>query len=238
MAEYYLSPEVMPAIRRQVLRRMLLMGFMLLVGGFCYSYFFLKSELLVALSTCGLFLGVVIFSYFQSVKQQQALAANYRLLVTDEAITRTQAPLPPMQLASAEVTSITQNKAGVLTIATADQYRAVYVPRHIHNRDELLRELAGYAPLTLLTEKTLREKLGAYAGFAMMALMGVFYLVNNKAVSTITGVLILGVLAWSGWHIWRNPNLLPQARRLRWFLPLVFLSILVGIIARLVAQGG
>jgi uncharacterized membrane protein YiaA len=235
MAEYYLSPEVMPAIRQQVMRRMLFMGFLLMVGGFCYSHYILKSEITVALSTCGLFLGVVIFSYFQSVKQQQALAANYRLLVTDAAITRTQAPLPTIRLAPAEITSISQNQAGVLTIATADQYRAVYVPRHVHNRDELLRELASYAPLTILTQKTLLEKLGAYAGFAMLALMGIFYLIDNKMVSTITGVLILGVLAWSGWHIWRNPNLLPQARRLRWYLPLVFLSILVGIIARLVA---
>jgi hypothetical protein len=235
MADYYLSPDVMPAIRRQVLRRMLSMGFLLLVGGFCYSYFILKSDSVVAMSTSGLLLGVVIFSYFRSVKQQQALAANYHLLVTDAAITRTQAPLPTIRLAPAEITGITQNEAGVLTIATADQHRTVYVPLYITNRDELLRELATHAPLTIAAQKTLLEKLSPYAGFGMIALMGTFYLVDDKAISTSTGVLILGVLAWSGWHIWRNPNLPPQTRRLRWLLPLVFLSVLVGIITRLVA---
>jgi uncharacterized membrane protein YgdD (TMEM256/DUF423 family) len=233
MADYYLTPEVMPAIRRQVLNRLLKMGSLALIGGFCYSYFVLKAETSVALSSSGMLLGVVLFSYFYSVKQQQALAASYRLLITPTGITRVQAPLPPIQLASTEITSITQNRAGVLTIATTDQHRAIYVPVYISNRAELLNELATHAPLTVPDRKTLIEKLSTYTGLATLALISVFYSVDNKWVSTIAGTLVLGILAWSGWHIWRNPNLPPQVRRMRWFLPVVVLSIIVGIIARL-----
>jgi|GEM_PF-6082440 len=233
MAEYYLTTEVKPAIRREVLKKLSLTGSLLVICSFCYSYFFLKSDLLTAIGSCGVLAGLVVYSYFRSVKQQQALAANYRLVVTPTTITRTQSPLPPIALIYNEITSITQSHAGVLTIATADKQRAVYIPVYISDRAELLRELAAFAPLTISTQQPLSEKLTPLASIAMIGLMGIFYTVSNKVVSTISGVLILGVLAWAGWLIWRNPNLPPQVRRARWFLPLVFLSILAGIIARL-----
>ena len=235
MADYYLTPEVMPAIRRQVLKKTLLLGALAVAAGFCQSYFLLKAEVTVALGTCTLLFVVVLFASFYNVRRQQALATAYRLLLTPTGITRTQAPLPAIQLAPAEITRITQHPTGVLTIATTDQQRTIYVPMHVHNREELLRELASYAPLTPLAQAPLAERISPYVNVAVVALMGVFYAFDNKLVSTFSGGLILCLLAWASWLIWRNPNLPPQTRRLRWFLPVVFLAILGTLLIRLMA---
>ena len=234
MAEYYLTPEAVQVGQRATLTRLLLLAAALLAGGFYYSHWVLQAETVVTLPFYILVVVTFTYSYLQNTKQQKLTLESYRLLVEPDRISRFSASMPPLQLVATDITAITQYAQGALAITTADKYRAIYVPAQVTNRPELLRELTRFAPLTIVANKTWGERLMPFVSVGMIGLMGLFYLVNNKVVSTITGILLLGILSWSGWHLWRNENLLPQARRVRWFLPIIFLSILLGIIARLV----
>lgn len=233
MTEYLLTPKAIEATQRILLRRALFFTVILSVSSFCYGHFVLHSEARVDIFMTLFVVGLMVFSYFRNLKREKLVIPTYRLLLEPDCISRFQSNLPPMRLTADDITSITQNSQGVLTIASADKYRAIYIPAQVTNRNELLADLAKLKPLTILTHKTFLEKLAPYMSVAILGLMGVFYAVNDKVISTISGTILLAILAWSAWHIWRNKDLPRQSRRLLWFMPLVWLSILAGVIVRL-----
>ena len=233
MAEYFLTSEAIQATQKILLRRMLFFAVILSVSSFCYGHFVLHADTQSELFMVLFVVGIMIFSYFRNLKREKLVIPTYRLLLEPGCISRFQANLPPMRLTADDIVSITQNTQGVLTVASTDKYRAIYVPAQVTNQDELLRELSTLKPINILTHKTLLEKIAPFVSVAVLGLMGVFYAIDNKVVSTVSGTLLLGMLIWSAWHIWHNKELPRQSRRLLWFLPIVWLSILVGIIARL-----
>ncbi|MGI4865728.1 MAG: hypothetical protein ACRYFZ_17530 [Janthinobacterium lividum] len=233
MAEYYLTPEATRATQKALLKQAILFAAIMLIAGVGYNYWGLHADNSVLLLVLVMATGTSIYSYFRNLKQQKLAIESYRLVVNTDGISRFTTLLPPIQLASVEITAITQHAQGNLAITTADKYRAIYVPAHVANRSELLHELARFAPLTIVDHKTWTAKLMPLVAIGMLGLMGLFYTVSNKVISTITGLLLLGILTWSCWHIWRNKNLPRQSRRLLWFMPLILLSIVAGIITRL-----
>jgi hypothetical protein len=233
MAEYFLTSEAIQATQKILFRRTLFFAAVLSVSSFCYGHFVLHGGTQLELVMALFVVGIMVFAYFQNLKRQKLVIPTYRLLLEPGCISRFQSNLPPIRLTVDDIVRITQNTQGVLTVASTDKYRAIYIPAQVTNRDELLHELATLKPITILTHKTFLEKATPYVSIAVIGLMGVFYTVNNKFISTISGTILLGVLAWSAWHIWHNKDLPRQSRRLLWFLPLVWLSILFGVIARL-----
>ncbi|RZJ87145.1 MAG: hypothetical protein EOO60_12510 [Hymenobacter sp.] len=233
MAEYYLTPEATRATQKALLKQALLFAAIMLIGGVGYGYWGLHADSRVLLLVLVTATGVSTYSYFRNLKQQKLAIESYRLVVNADGISRFTILLPPIELAAVEIATITQHAQGNLAITTADKYRAIYVPAHVTDRPALLLELARFAPLTVVEHKTWTEKLMPLIVIGMLGLMGLFYTVSNKIISTITGLLLLGILTWSYWHIWRNKNLPRQSRRLLWFMPLLLLSIAAGMIARL-----
>lgn len=234
MAEYYLTSEAIPATQKILLRRLLFFTLLLAVGGFCYGRFVLHSDPQSEIVMTLLLVGIMTFSYFQNLKREKLAVSSYRLVLEPGCVSRFQSNLPPMRLTADDIVRIVENTQGVLTVVSTDKYRAIYIPAQVTQRTELMQELASLKPITPLTSKTLLEKIAPYTSVGVLGLMGVFYVVNNKIVSTISGALLLGLLAWSAWHIWRNKDLPTQSRRLLWFMPLVWLSILAGMILRLI----
>jgi hypothetical protein len=233
MAEYFMTSEAISAARKILIRRLLFFTLILSAGGFCYGRFVLHSDTQVEVVMALLVIGVMVFSYFQNFKRKKLAISSYRLVLEQGCISRFQHNLPPIRLTADDIVRITENTQGVLTVASTDKYRAIYIPTQITNRAELLQELTALQPVILLTSKTFLEKIAPYTSVGVLGLMGVFYAVNNKVISTISGTVLLTVLAWSAWHIWRNKDLPHQSRRLLWFMPLVWLSILAGVIVRL-----
>lgn len=233
MAEYFMTSEAISATRKILIRRLLFFTLILSVGGFCYGRFVLHSDAQVEVVMALLVIGVMVFSYFQNFKREKLAISSYRLVLEPGCISRFQHNLPPIRLTADDIVRITENTQGVLTVASTDKYRAIYIPTQITNWAELLQELTALQPVTLLTSKTFLEKIAPYTSVGVLGLMSVFYAVNNKVISTISGTILLAVLAWSAWHIWRNKDLPRQSRRLLWFVPLVWLSILAGVIVRL-----
>lgn len=233
MAEYYLTPEAIKVSHRALIKRVLLVAAIMLVGGLCYDYWVLHSDMMLRLFMVVAVIGANIYSYFHNLKQQKLAVESYRLLLDADSISRFSAIMPTIKLSAAEITSITQHTQGIIVIATADKYRSIYVPAQVTNRAELLHELERFAPLTAARKNWAAKVMPLVSGIGTLCLMVLFYSVNNKIVSTITGTILLGILSWSYWHIWRNKSLPKLSRRLLWFMPLVLFSIVAGIIARL-----
>ena len=235
MAKYHIPTQALADYYRQMSKWILLFVIPLFIWMIYYNLEIQHGDLLTSVPIIIISLGAISFGMYRAVKQQKEVALSYRLLIDQFSIIRTQLNTPTIQLQAKDISHIEENAKGDISIIAHDKYQHIYIGPKINNREQLLIELKQFGPITIRTQKTLLEYIAPFTSLLMLALMAVFYTATNKVIVGVAGFSVLAILLWSAWQVWHNKNIQQHSRRNLWFQLLVFIGILSGLIAKLLA---
>lgn len=172
---------------------------------------------------------------FRSYRQQVRQGRSLRLSVTQNQICREADGLPRVILNREDVKRIELHKSGDITIRGAQLTQTMRIPRSIQDRDELLHELQGWAPIAAASPNEPYIVGGTVAVSVAGALVAVSVL-ENRLVVGILGSLLFVALMTCSVILWQSRHLDPRNRGLAFVALLPALAMLVRVI--LVITGG
>lgn len=168
-------------------------------------------------------------SLFIRLKKQKTQFLSYKLTINESDIIREQDGLPMLVIPKNEVREILKNTSESYIIKGQSHYNVIGIHAQIENKEHLEVQLNSIKPIKVLTKKPFLEK---YKLLVIPVPMILFYTVfgsTNKFIVAVGGIVLLGVLGYSGYIITTSKNV---NKSVKWCLiatiPLI-LSIIYNI---------
>lgn len=92
--------------------------------------------------------GVMVFTTFMTIRRQKAMFESFRLIITDDEITREMMDMPAVTIRTRDVREVIKDATGGLTIIGWSKLNAITVPAPTRDLEELEELLTFICPLT------------------------------------------------------------------------------------------
>ncbi|GAB3576313.1 hypothetical protein [Hymenobacter daeguensis] len=192
-----------------------------------------ESNRLASLLTIAMLSGALVFSLFRNMKRQRVLFESMCLTIDDGQIIRTQHDTPTKRLSAAEIVRIERLATGVFVIKAARAADMIWMPAQVEQPDQLAHELSLFSPVVPMPAPAWYKTYASLIGLLVLPIMYLFYTTSSKAITALTGIVLIGSLAYSQWIIRRSKDLDNSVRRASWAIWPVLLSFLVALVAKL-----
>jgi len=169
---------------------------------------------------------IIAYGLNRGMKQQQKIFNSYVLTIDEGYIIREQLNTPTISIAFYEISEIAKYSNGNLTIKGNSSINTIVAPVQIENFDRLEELLNSIKPILLKTKETLIIKYRGILPFLTIGLMIAVFVLKNKIIVGISGVILLTVLVYSFIEIQRSKNVDKKTKNKTWWLILVFAAII------------
>jgi len=178
---------------------------------------------------------IMVYSLYRGTTRQKKSLKSYKLIIDDETITRKIFNTPDIRLYFDEITEITKNSRGTITIKSDIRNSTIYAFSQVGNIDELESILSTIQPITI-KKSTIFSKYFVFAGIIAFAtaLVGM-YLATNKVVVSISSFIVLAIWGWSFYVIRTNKNIDAKTKRSSWFMIPISLAMAYMVYIKLIA---
>jgi len=176
-----------------------------------------------------IFLGLLVFVMWNSIKKQKKAWATYELTIGDTTIERTQAGFPDISISKSDIVEAIESSNGAITLVTKPKSNSVIVPFAVENKEELLRLIASF--VTIRKAKNKYPLLIAYGGSILgLILFFSFMFATDAYLTTVFGSMLLVLCVWGFVATQRNKNVDRKVKRSSY---VVFILVIV-IISRII----
>jgi hypothetical protein len=165
------------------------------------------------------------FGINRGVMRLKTLLDSYRLTITNNLITREQFNTPTISIYFNEVSEISQQKNGVLTIKGKESADQIIVLPQIDNHRILLKTLEQIKPL-IRKDISFLER---YLSFTLLLTLGSMvcvFTLNNKIIVAISGSILIALMIWSFVKTRNNKNVDNKTKNSLWLMFIVLASVL------------
>jgi len=177
------------------------------------------------------------FGIYQGIKRQKEIFESYRLIIDDNCIIREQCNTQTISISIADISEICKNSNGSLIIKGNSTVDVIVIPSQIDNFEKLEQLLSEMKCISNKDKKTFLQKyIGLFSillPITTLGLMAIVYLCEDKIIISISGTLLLVILAFSFFEIHRNKNIDNKTKRGSWWLILVVTSIMLILIYKI-----
>ena len=191
-----------------------------------------KNPLTIFTPTILIFLGVMIFGIFNSVRRQKSLFNSYKLTLSDSGIIREQHNTPKISILYSDINSINKNTNGSFIIKGRKSFDIIGIPSQVENYEQLENSLSKIRPVIYSSESSFKQKLTIPVSILTAILMATVYIATNKIIVGISGTLLSGFFIWSFVEIQRNKNIDKKTKRLSYVAIWVLIWIIIGTISK------
>jgi hypothetical protein len=223
--EYVLSDEFYPWFQSHLRRRMLYhmvsvvvlsMAFSALMVPWHSSHVPFPVKLLLLLLTPVLFLIVWGIQFPRGITRQIEAFRSYRILISQDKVSRIQESRPDIILSRDEVTKIEEKPGQGVLVSGVNKYKKIWIPERISNYDDLRRQLSYLMPIsrnersTAVLRSVLSTILNTVIVLLGLALMLIFILIGGMIGLDIFLIVYIPITYLS---VYRNPNVSRQAHK-------------------------
>lgn len=178
--------------------------------------------------------GIIIFvSLYRALKRQKTLLESYTLTFSDNLITRIQLNTPEISINLNDIKAIGTLKDGSLMIKGNNSKDFICIPSYIDGFAEIHQRLQQVRPIDINNKLPFWLKYQILLSVLTMGLMVCVFVVNNKWVVALSGSLFIALMTWSLIEIRGNKNVDIKTKRSAWWVIVVMLAVIVGMIMKL-----
>lgn len=157
------------------------------------------------IGTVILILAVIIaFAFLQIMTKRRHIYEEFVLTIDEDGITREQYHTDTLTIATHEVSKIYKKSNGSLVIKGAAGSEAIIIPPQMEESEKLEHELAG---IKSFSQMPFLEKYWLLPALTVLSLLAVIYLVTNKWLVGISGLILLGLYCYSLYSTYRHKNI-------------------------------
>ncbi|TFF36308.1 hypothetical protein [Mucilaginibacter psychrotolerans] len=221
MQLYKNNPEYFGDFRKQVLAKTIPLMLGAVLVGLTIAYFSENStEAGIQSTLVYTFIIVAYFTYsfFRGSKRQRTIFDSYQLIIGDDYLQRKQSSLADKTISFNAVNSITEDKRRNLYIRGASKEDLIYIYSYVEDYEEIRAILQSIKPITTEGPKGFLQKYSTAFILAILGLMATVYIVNNKIVVSIAGVLLIATLIWCFYKIRTSTFFDEKIKRSAWFV--------------------
>jgi hypothetical protein len=234
MNQFSLLPSASKGLRKGVLIRLAIAFGVVLTMVFIVPMIMAGSmEIDRASIIMILLLFTVLFpiTYKTSIRRLESAWSTYKLTIGSNSITRESKNTPTIVIPFDEVKEIVRNADGSYVVKGSSLLNAIGVPVGVERAEELEALLGAVKPITRKTQVSPWQRF-QYVG--MVAGAGIWFaafVVNNKFVATIAGIVFVGLMGYTKYVVQYSKNV---DKRTRWSMYVAILPV-IAVIIRLIA---
>jgi hypothetical protein len=229
------QPEGFAIIRKQALNRFI--PVMIVGVAVVFAANFRKTDnsldiypLLFALPVMLAAVGIGIYN---GLKKRRKLYDSFTIEINEDTVIRSQEDTPELALNRLEISSISKDRTGVITIRGMYEHDVIQIPAGMERPGELEAALARIMPFTEGEQRSLLERFGWITGVMAIILMVVIRFVDNKLVVVASGILLIALLIWGFLKGYRNRNIPDRYKRGIWLVLLLIAAVVLSILMKL-----
>jgi hypothetical protein len=177
-------------------------------------------------------LPILGFTLYNGLKRQRAMLATYKLIITEDSITREMLNAPTISIPIKEVREIIKAANGAYAILGDSKINAIAVSTEIERKEELEQLLSAIKPLTIKMSTPWHQTFQFPIAFVALALMFASFYIGNRYVSTLCGVAFSSFMIYSFVVLQKSKNIDVRAKRLSYFMLIPLLSVIGSMIMK------
>jgi hypothetical protein len=200
----------------------------------CMAYFILTDVTnteghLSLLLTLALVIPLLIISGVSAIRRQKKLFESFRLIITEDSISREQINTPTITLHKDRVREIRKLSNGTICIIGDSKLNVIGVPKQIERGEELERLLSEIKPLTTKNHGAGRAYLQVFLALLCLGLAGAGMASEDEILSSFSAIVICAMLIVSFVVIQLSKNADKRMKRLSYFtiIPLIVITYYV-----------
>ncbi|TDW96090.1 hypothetical protein [Dinghuibacter silviterrae] len=232
MKEYKFSVEGQKAIREKIATRLILVYLfagVCAVSVVCYKYIGTSDSGNMLWIIIPLICGWMGWNFFRVFKRQKETYATYTVTLTDNLISREASTLPTVAIYRDDIKKITRLRNGTVCVKGKDPRAIIPILPEIDGFEELTAALAQTMPIEARRNELVLRAARIGLSLSAVALFIAILYVNNKAIATGCGVLLVALSVWRFWAIRRSRNVDLRAKQRAW-VSFVFILLVVGLV--------
>jgi len=167
------------------------------------------------------------------LKKRRKLYDSFTVEITEDTVTRTQADTADLSLNRLEISSISKDPTGIITIRGMEQHDVIQIPATMERSEELQAILSRIMPFTESNERSLLERFGWITGIITILLMVTVRFANNKIVVVLSAAGLIALLVWSFLRAYRNKNVPDRYKRSSWIILLLIGAVIAAVLMKL-----
>jgi hypothetical protein len=151
-----------------------------------------------------IFAVIIAFALLQEITRQRHMYEDFVLTIDENEITREQYRTDTLTIAKHEVSKIYKKSNGSLVIKGSADSDAIIIPPQMEESEKLEYELAG---IKSISQMPFLEKYWLIPVITVLSLLTVFFLVTNKWLVGISGLILLGLHGYTFFSSYRYKNI-------------------------------
>jgi hypothetical protein len=176
------------------------------------------------------------FGLYRGVNRQKGLFESYTLTFTSNLITREQLNTPTISIYFNDIYEIIKNRNGSFTIRGKGVTDIISVPTQIENYPQLQETLSQLKSISTKSNDHFLQKYRSILAIFAVGLMVCVYTLTNKIIVALSGALLVGLMLWSFFEVYRSKNIDSKTKRGMWWVLLVLASVIGVMVMKLTGQ--
>ncbi|WP_431213458.1 hypothetical protein ACQ86N_00540 [Puia sp. P3] len=153
------------------------------------------------------------FSVTRIFKKQKKMLESYRLTITENEIVREQMNTPALTINFMEVKEIMKTRKGSFLVRGVSRTDLIQIPYWVDDLDGIEQQLQTFSTVTTAKSFMLRQYGVLAIRLAALGMLIAISTVNDKAVVTILGAVLIGLIIWGLNELRVNKNVTVNAKR-------------------------
>jgi hypothetical protein len=236
MNEFRIKNDGFKEVRKTIILKTIPMG--LLAGG---TGIFISLYNNPGMAGSGVLTEVILISLaamavgiFGAMRRSKKSFESYFLKVEHNRIVKKQFNLPEISIDFKDVTLITENLNGSITVRGRSSSDIIGIPGQIEEREKLIELLKGIKDISVPEgAQSLLQKYNLLFVLLPLGLMLIFYTSANKIITGVSGLLLLAGIVYGFISLQNNKQVDRFARNGRWLLVFVAFSVIMGLYFKL-----
>lgn len=229
MEQFKIRQDGFKEIRKSILLRTTPILLLATFGGLAISHFTTvgqQSNINVIPIIIPVLMGLLAFGLYRGLNRQKEIYESYKLTLVNNNIIREQLNTPTISIANEDVSEISKNSNGSITIKGNSALNVIVIPTQIDNYDKLEQLLADIKQISTKSSEPLLQKFSGMLSVITIALMATVYISEDKIIVGISGTVLLFVLGHSMYEVQRSKNIDKKSKRGTLWLILVIAAII------------
>ena len=170
-----------------------------------------------------------------SYKRNGKILESFEIEIDEGGIRRTQDKTPEVYLDREDIQGAYQLKDGGIKLQGKTNKDFIVIPAHMEEQEELREKIQAWRELEALPEANALQKLSRFLAIPYIAsMMGVFVL-ENKILVGIAGLVFIGFSVWTMREIQRSKHVDKRVKNASWWMIILILSVLGTVIMKISA---
>lgn len=226
-------------IKKAILIKSIPISLLAVIGGLAINHFntnIQQSNVNVYPFILPIVLGAMTFGLYRGINRQKKIFDSYRLTINDNSITREQHNTPTITISNSEISKIIKNSNGSFTIKGNSMINVIGVPSQIEDYELLEKSLSEIREITIKDGKKYLQMLLSLGSMLVIGLMLAVYISKDKMVVGASGSILLIILGYSFFQLYRSKNVDNKTKRSIWWIILPTASIIGVMYFKLTGQ--